>query len=251
MRRKIVVANWKMNMLRGEGSALLNRIVKGVGSPLGCDVIIAPPYTVLDVAANVLSGSNFELAAQNVFWKLSGAYTGEISPSMLIDAGCDWVIAGHSERRLIFGEDDKIIGKKVHTSLRTGLKVIMCVGETEEQRKSQEVAYTLKKQIDTGMKDVDQKYINDIVLAYEPVWAIGTGRNASSSQIEESHSIILDNLIAHFGKDAHNIKILYGGSVNQDNIKEILSIGNVDGVLVGGASLDPDSFIKIIEYAGV
>lgn len=251
MKRKIVAANWKMNMLRSDAAGLLNAVISGVDFPLGCDVIIAPPYTSLDVARNILSGTDLELGAQDVFWELSGAYTGEVSPSMLIDAGCDWVIIGHSERRAIFGETDDIIKKKVEASLRTGLKVILCVGETLEQRNSNEVSKILSSQIEGAVKDIDKKYSTDVVFAYEPVWAIGTGKNATSGQIEAAHKIIMDDLIAHFEKDAHNIRILYGGSVKEDNIKEILSIRNVDGVLVGGASLDSDSFVKIIEYAGV
>lgn len=251
MKRKIVAANWKMNMLRNDAARLLNTVITGVDFPLGCDVVIAPPYTSLDVARNILSGTDLELCAQDVFWELSGAYTGEVSPSMLIDAGCDWVIIGHSERRAIFGETDDVIKKKAEASLRTGLKVILCVGETLEQRNSNEVSKILSSQIAGAVKDIDKKYLADMVFAYEPVWAIGTGENATSDQIEAAHKIIMDNLIAHFGKDTHNIKILYGGSVRENNIEEILSIRNVDGVLVGGASLDSDSFVKIIEYAGV
>lgn len=251
MKRKLVAANWKMNMLRSEAGELLNTVTKGVRSPLGCDVMVAPPYTSLDVAANILTGTDIELGAQDVFWELSGAYTGEISPSMLLDAGCEWVITGHSERRAIFGETDEIINRKVDVSLRTGLKVILCVGETLDQRQKNMVSEVLNRQVSSVVDNIGDKYINDIVLAYEPVWAIGTGENASSEQIEGAHKIIMDNLIAHFGKDAHNIRILYGGSVKTDNIEEILSIDNSDGVLVGGASLDASSFLKIIEYAGV
>lgn len=251
MKRKLIAANWKMNMLRSEAADLLNNIIKGVNSPLGCDVMVAPPYTSLDVAANILSGTDIELGAQDVFWELSGAYTGEISPPMLLDAGCEWAIIGHSERRSVFSETDEIITKKVDISLRTGLKVILCVGETIDQRRNDEVSKVINRQVSSVVKNIENKYSNDIVLAYEPVWAIGTGENASTEQIEHAHKIIMDNLIAHFGKDTHNIRILYGGSVKKDNIGEILSIENVDGVLVGGASLDASSFLKIIEYAGV
>lgn len=251
MKRKLIVANWKMNMLRNDATGLLVKILNGLSFPLGCDVVIAPPYTAINTVGNVITGYDIEIGAQDVFWEQSGPFTGEISPSMLVDIGCDWVIIGHSERRTIFGETDDMVRKKVDTSLRTGLKVILCVGETSEQRDEGRVSEIINQQVSGVIDSVEEQYLDQVVIAYEPVWAIGTGVNASSYQIEEVHQIIMDNLIAHFGKDAHTIRILYGGSVKKDNIDEILSIRNVDGALVGGASLDSDSFIKIIESAGV
>ena len=189
-------------MLRGSAQTLVNSIIDGIESPPGCDVMIAPPYTCLDIVRKCLEDTEIKLGAQDVFWEDKGAYTGEISPSMLKDAGCEWVILGHSERRSIIGETDSIIEKKLKKALENGLKVILCIGESESQRKQNRVLEILKKQISNALEDVGKKDTCNIVLAYEPIWAIGTGVNANIDQIFEAHSIINDNLIELFGKDA-------------------------------------------------
>jgi len=251
MKRKLIAANWKMNILRDEAEILVNSIVDSVNFPLECDVMIAPPYTCLDIVRKCIVNTDIELGAQDVFWEDKGAYTGEISPSMLIDAGCEWVILGHSERRAVIGESDNVIEKKLKKALRKDLKVILCIGETESQRIQNRVSEILGKQLTGVLGEIESEYSEKIAIAYEPVWAIGTGVNAKSEQILEAHSIINDNLIELFEKDAHNIRILYGGSVKENNIKEIVSIKNVDGALVGGASLESVSFKRIIENSGV
>ncbi len=252
MNKKLIAGNWKMNLLRREARELARSLVQNIDEKaVKCKVMIAPPYTSLDCVKEVISGSIIELGAQDVFWEPFGAFTGEVSPPMLVDVGCSWVIVGHSERRHILGETDEHVGKKIKAALDFGLKVIVCVGETLNERKAFQVESVLERQISKAMQELEEVPSPDcVVIAYEPVWAIGTGEHASLSQIEEAHHIIMNKLIEHFGKTAHNIKILYGGSVNEDNAQYILRIKNVGGVLVGGASLKAKSFLKIINSCG-
>lgn len=251
MRRRLIVANWKMNLFRTEAEilakTLLNKLRPAV---LDCDIVLVPSYTTMEIVHRCISITNITLGAQNVFWEESGSYTGEISPTMLKDIGCEWVIIGHSERRQILGETDYEVRKKVLASLDADLKVVICVGETLLQRNKGMAPNVLKRQVESALKDVKSENSSDVVIAYEPIWAIGTGNNATPEAIEEAHEQIKDKLIGLFEKDADNIRILYGGSVNENNIEEILKPKNVDGALVGGASLDADAFIKIIEIAG-
>ena len=263
MDKKLVVGNWKMNLLREEALELSGAIVSLLGEDYdACQVVLVPPYTVLDVVGRRISGSNIDLGAQNVFGRISGAFTGEISAPMLLDAGCNWVIIGHSERRHILGETDEQIREKLLLSISCGLKIILCVGETEVQREEairgsedissrKELLFSpTKTQIENALHDLDEERISDIVIAYEPVWAIGTGKNATSSEIAEVHGYIRELLTEMFPGLGGSVKILYGGSVKTGNIEKIMSVDEVDGVLVGGASLSADSFFRIIKSVG-
>jgi len=263
MDKKLVVGNWKMNLLREEALELSGAIVSLLGEDYdACHVVLVPPYTVLGAVGRRISGSNIDLGAQNVFGRISGAFTGEISAPMLLDAGCNWVIVGHSERRHILGETDEQIREKLLLSISCGLKIILCVGETEIQReeairgskdissRKEQLFSTTKTQIENALHDLDEERISDIVIAYEPVWAIGTGKNATSSEIAEVHGYIRELLTEMFPRLGDSVKILYGGSVKTGNIEEIMSVDEVDGVLVGGASLSADSFFRIIKSVG-
>ncbi len=263
MDKKFVVGNWKMNLLREEALELSSAIVSLLGENYNaCQVVLVPPYTVLDVVNRRISGSNIDLGAQNVFGRISGAFTGEISAPMLLDAGCHWAIVGHSERRHILGETDEQIREKLLLSISCGLRVILCVGETEVQREEairgseyistrKELLFSpIKIQIENALHDLDEEQISDVVIAYEPVWAIGTGKNATSSEIDEIHGYIRELLTGMFPRLGNSVKILYGGSVKTGNIEGIMSVDEVDGVLVGGASLSADSFFRIIKSVG-
>ena len=265
MDKKLVVGNWKMNLLREEALELSGAIVSLLGEDYdACQVVLVPPYTVLDVVRRGISGSNIDLGAQNVFSRMSGAFTGEVSAPMLLDAVCSWAIVGHSERRHIIGETDEQIREKLLLSISCGLKVILCVGETEVQReeairesedistRKEKLFSPIKTQIKNALHDLDEERISeDIVIAYEPVWAIGTGKNATSSEIAEIHGYIRELLTEMFPRLGDSVKILYGGSVKTGNIEEIMSVDEVDGVLVGGESLSADSFFRIIKSVGV
>lgn len=206
------------------------------------DIIIAPPFTSLGVASSFLKDTNIRLAGQNVFYEEKGAFTGEIAPSMLISAGCSHVIIGHSERRQYFSETDEIVNKKVKNARKNGLEVILCIGETLKEREDGRTFDVIKRQLTGSLKDVS---LDGLTIAYEPVWAIGTGKTATPDQAEEVHSYIRDWLKG-YGDVSERIRILYGGSVTPDNIRSLMAEPDVDGALVGGASLKPDSFAKII-----
>ena len=263
MDKKLVVGNWKMNLLREEARELSGALVNLLGEGYdACQVVLAPPYTALEVVRNCISTSNVDLGAQNVFGEVGGAFTGEVSASMLVDAGCRWVIIGHSERRHILGETNEQIREKVSLSISRGLKIILCVGETEAQReeairKSEDVLTRrrflfspIRTQMESALRSLDEKQVSDIAIAYEPVWAIGTGKTATSLEIAEIHQYIRELLTEMFPGSGNNVRILYGGSVKTCNIEDIVSVEEVDGVLVGGASLSVDSFFKIIKSVG-
>lgn len=260
MDKKLVVGNWKMNLLREEALELSGAIASLLGEDYdACQIVLVPPCTALDVVGGRISGSKIGLGAQNVFGRTSGAFTGEISAPMLLDAGCRWVIIGHSERRHILGETDEQIREKLLLSVSCGLKTILCVGETEAQReeaihKSEDISTRkellfspISTQIKNALRGLDEERISDVAVAYEPVWAIGTGKNATSSEIAEIHGYIRELLNGMFPRLGGGVKILYGGSVKTGNIGEIMSVDEVDGVLVGGASLSADSFFRIIK----
>ena len=251
MSKTLIIANWKMNLLRSDAElvtkSILNMVNPGV---LKFEIVLAPPFTNMEIVHRIIDHTDLSLGAQNVFWEDAGAYTGEISPTMLRDIGCKWVIIGHSERRQILGETDFEVRKKVLACLDAGLKVVVCVGETLLQRNKGMTPNVLRRQVESALQDVKDDNTDEIVVAYEPIWAIGTGNNATVDEIENAHDEIRDKLIGLFGKDADNIRIIYGGSVNPDNIQYVLSTKNVNGTLVGGASLDADAFIQLIEKAG-
>ncbi len=245
MRKPFIAANWKMNKTVPEAEAFLSEFLPEVSNVTDADIVIAPPFTALKTVGEKLKGTNVILAAQNVFYEEKGAYTGEISPSMLLDAGCSYVIIGHSERRQYFNETDEIVNKKIKTALKNGLKVILCIGESLAQRQEGKTNDVLKEQLTNGLKDVD---IENIVIAYEPIWAIGTGVTATPEQAEDAHSYIRKEISSIYGNKAEALRILYGGSVTPDNVNDLMTCPDVDGALVGGASLKPDSFSKIVKF---
>jgi len=239
--------------MRSEAVQLASDLVKGADT-LGIydkiDLIIAPTFTSLDAVQGVIGNTKAELCAQNVFWMESGAYTGEISPAMLMDTGCRWVIIGHSERRHIMQETDKMINMKLKLSLNKGLKVILCVGETKDEKENGKTLNVINNQLLTALDEVDPAEIDNLVIAYEPVWAIGTGLHAKPEDAETVHKKIKDivNSLLHCNNE--KIRVMYGGSVNTGNIESLVSQSNIDGVLVGGASLDKDAFMQIIRISG-
>ncbi|MCH8013650.1 MAG: triose-phosphate isomerase [Candidatus Dadabacteria bacterium] len=251
MKKMMVAGNWKMNMLRYQAKELTQDIISGlVDVKDDIDIVLAPPFTALDVVSGLIGNSRVMLAAQNVFWEDRGAFTGEISPAMLVDAGCKWVIIGHSERRGILGETDSVVRKKIKASLNDGLNVIVCVGETLQEREVGKTIKIVQSQVESALMDLELDDPQRFVIAYEPVWAIGTGKNATPKEAEDVHATIREITGSIFAQDSELIRIIYGGSVNGDNIEELLHMENIDGALIGGAGLDADSFVKIVKIAG-
>lgn len=246
MRKPFIAANWKMNKTAAETGSFLKEFVPLVQDVRDVDIVIAPPFTSLHTAAVLLSNTNIGLSAQNIFYEEKGAYTGEIAPSMLTDAGCSHVIIGHSERRQNFKETDEILNKKIKIARKHGLQVIFCIGESLEEREAGLMFDILNREIEEGLKEAAAE---GVVVAYEPIWAIGTGRTATTEQAEEAHRYIRERLAALYGASAADgIRILYGGSVTPDNIDTLMNCADVDGALVGGASLKADSFAKIVKF---
>ncbi len=246
MRMKFFMANWKMHKTVQEALEFLKDFIPSVQGISDREIGIAPAFVCIESMSKALRDTDIKVGAQNVFYENKGAYTGEVSPVMLKDLNVDYVIIGHSERRKYFHETDEIINLKIKATMSENLNVIFCIGETLEERESEKTFDVLKKQIEKGLENIE-KY-NSLVLAYEPVWAIGTGKVASEFQIEEAHAFIRNRLKDIYSDKADRIRILYGGSVSPENIHPIMNIANVDGVLVGGASLDPEKFLKIIKY---
>lgn len=249
MTRTIVFAgNWKMNKTIQEALELANSLSRELLDIEECKIIIAPAYTALNCLSDVLLDTNIELSAQNMFWQDKGAYTGEVSSLMIKDAGCSYVIIGHSERRKYFKEDEGIVNKKIKLALSSGLKVIFCIGETLEEREADKAMDIVQNQLLGGLKDILAEDMKNIIIAYEPVWAIGTGKNATSGQAQEMHAFIREKLTALYRiETAEAVSILYGGSVKPENIEELMAEKDIDGVLVGGASLKADSFSEIVK----
>ncbi len=249
MRKKVIAGNWKMHNDLSESQNLISKLKSGLsGKKYNCDVIICPPYTSLGEASSLLKGTPVKLGAQNMYFQESGAYTGEISAKMLKSVGCEYVILGHSERRTIFKETDGLINEKIKAALEAGLKPIFCIGETLEERESGKEKEVLKTQLSGGLDEISLDEMKQIIIAYEPVWAIGTGKTATPAQAEEMHEYIRNYIQDDFTPEtAENLIIQYGGSVKPDNARELLSQKDIDGALVGGACLKADSFIGIIE----
>lgn len=246
MRVPIAAGNWKMNKTVKEASAFAEAF-PGDASFGEVEVIICPPFTALVALASAWQQTPVKLGAQNMHWELKGAFTGEISPLMLSELGCEYVILGHSERRHIFGEKSEAIGKKVHTAFCQNLKPILCVGETIEERESGKTKETIKEQLLLGVELLESEQTKNLVIAYEPVWAIGTGKAATPEDALEVITFIREELKNKFGEEASElIRILYGGSVSPDNIYDFVNHPQIDGTLVGGASLDPTKFGKIV-----
>lgn len=250
MRKKIVAGNWKLNKNRSEAKQLIDGLVKSTANIKNAEMVICPTFTSLETALNALAGSKILLGAQDCYHEASGAYTGEISPEMLKDAGCVYCIIGHSERRQYFGETDASINKKAFGLYRAGIKPIICIGETKDDRLAERTNAVLGNQLRGCLKDIPADKMKETVIAYEPVWAIGTGLTASEEQVQAAHSFIRSLVIELFGKEvADVVRIQYGGSVKPDNAKKIFSLPDVDGGLIGGASLKVDDFKAIIEAA--
>lgn len=249
MRKPIIAGNWKMNLNRQDAITLVTSLKSELANVTDVEVAVCPSFTYLATLNDVLAGSNIALGAQNMYLEDKGAYTGEVSPLMLLDVGCEFVILGHSERRQYFNETDDIINRKAKKALERGLKPIICVGETLEQREQGITADVITTQIKGCLTDFSSAQIEQCVIAYEPVWAIGTGKTATKEQAQEVHALIRSLLIELFSESvAQKIRIQYGGSVKPDNIKELMQQPDIDGALVGGASLKADSFIQLVTY---
>ena len=248
-RRPIMAGNWKMNMLVSEAEALVNGLKAGLEGTEEVDVVVAPPFPSLYPVSKALSGSSIALAGQNLHWEESGAYTGEVSASMLLDVGCKYVIIGHSERRQYFGETDETVNRRVKAALAAGLDPIVCVGEVLEERKSGRTWEVVERQTREGLAGISREDAERLVLAYEPVWAIGTGETATPDQAQEVHGKIRGLIEELYGDAiAQGLRIQYGGSVKPDNVRGLMDRPDVDGALVGGASLKVDSFLGIVKF---
>jgi triosephosphate isomerase len=248
MRMPVIAGNWKMHKTPGEARALARSIKEGLGNVSHCQVVIAPPFTALASVFEEIQGTGLMLAAQNVYWESKGAFTGEISLPMLKDVGCQMVILGHSERRQFFGETDATVNHRVKAVMDSTLQPIVCIGETLEQRESGAHHSTVAQQLAGGLDGLTPENLLRIILAYEPVWAIGTGRTASPETAQEMHGFIRSWLSGNYGDNAKQIRILYGGSVKPDNIVALMQQPDIDGALVGGACLEAESFLGIIHY---
>ncbi len=249
MPKPILAANWKMHKTVRETTEFINGLVRAFPEPIDRDIVVAPPFTALYAAGCAAAGTAVRIAAQNVYWEDKGAFTGEVSAAMLAEAGCTYVIIGHSERRHLFRESDEETGRKIKKALEFKLKPIFCVGETLQEREAEKTFEVVGRQLKGGLNKIASGDIQSIVIAYEPVWAIGTGRTATPDQAEEVHRFIRRELTSALGEvAASETPILYGGSVNPGNINGIMAQPDVNGALVGGASLDLDSFIRIINF---
>lgn len=245
VRRPVIAANWKLNKTVSEARDFVQAFLPSVRDTGDADIVIAPPFTSLFVLSELLKGTNIRLSAQDVFYEEKGAFTGEISPLMLRDVGCEYVIIGHSERRQYFHETDEIVNKKIRAAKNAGLIVILCIGESLAEREEGKTYDVLNVQIKNSLRGVES---NDIIVAYEPIWAIGTGRTATVEQTQEAHNFIRKKLEELYNKNADQIRVIYGGSVTPENIKALMICPDVDGALVGGASLRPDSLEKIVKF---
>lgn len=248
MRKTIVAGNWKMNKTPREALELIETLKPMVGDNDKTEVVFCPPFVSLVLAAQAVKGTNIKIGAQNMYYEESGAYTGEVAPEMIKECGCEYVILGHSERRGYFGETDEIVNKKVLKAFEHDLKPIICVGETLEQREQGITVDLVRMQVKIALKDVKPEDAKKAVIAYEPIWAIGTGRTATSVQAEEVCGAIRQVVSEIYGAEvAEEIRVQYGGSVNAGNAAELFAMPNIDGGLVGGASLKAD-FAKIVNY---
>ena len=248
-RKPCIAGNWKMYKTNEEALALIDALKGLVTGVDDVDILVAPPFTALTVIADQIRGSNIQLAAQNLHWEPEGAYTGEISAGMLLSAGCTHVIIGHSERRQYFGETNATVNRKIKAALPHGLTPIFCIGESLEEREAEKTFSILDKQLSEGLEGIAADDIEKIIIAYEPVWAIGTGKTASDQQAQEVHHFIRNYVSDLYGKDIANVvRILYGGSVKPNNIAGLMAQPDVDGALVGGASLTAPSFAGIVKF---
>ncbi len=251
MRKKIVAANWKMNMMQAESARFVESLLLEIGDMADVEVVIVPPFTAIAKVMEALgSAQNIKVGAQNMHWERSGAFTGEISAALLRDLFVHYVVLGHSERRRLFGETNEIVNRKVRAAHEASLRPIVCVGETLDQRDRGNVDKILSIQLRGSVAGLESKQLQETVIAYEPVWAIGTGRNATPEQAQEAHAFIRRTL-RDMADDttAERVRIQYGGSVKPENARDLMSQPDIDGALVGGASLDPRSFAQIVNTA--
>jgi len=249
MRKPIIAGNWKLNKTIREAEALAAALATELAEVTETEIIIAPVFTALNRVAVIIADSPLKLAAQNCYPQETGAFTGEVSPLMLKDAGCEAIIIGHSERRQLMGETNQFINLKVKTTLQAGLQAILCVGETLEERENEEMLEVLTAQIKGGLADLSPDQMQNLVIAYEPVWAIGTGKTASDEQAQEAHSFIRGLIQGLFNPEvAEACRILYGGSVKPDNVDGLMAQDDIDGALVGGASLKAEDFCRIVKF---
>ena len=252
MARKLIIAgNWKMNKTAAEGVALVEALKPLVAQYKDvCDVVVCPPFTTVSAVVDAAKGSNVKVGAQNIHWAESGAFTGEISAAMLKETGIEYVIVGHSERRQYFGETDATVNQRAIAGLKAGFTVIMCIGETLQEREGNQTKAVLDRQLEGGLKDICEKGIRNVVIAYEPVWAIGTGKTATPEMAEETHACIREKLTALYGKEvAELVRIQYGGSMKAENAESLAAQKDIDGGLIGGAALKADSFAALIANA--
>jgi len=249
MQKPLIAGNWKMNMVINQGVELVMRLrelIKGVDA---VEVVVAPPFTSIYHLSHLIADSPIKLCGQDLFWEKSGAYTGEVSAEMLASAGCQYVIIGHSERRELFKETDEAVNRKVIAALKGNLKPIICVGETLAEREKGKTLTKVRGQVKKALTGLAGSVIKDITVAYEPIWAIGTGKNATPQEAEEVHNALREHLFELFGPDAvRDLRIIYGGSVKPDNIDDLMAQPNIDGALVGGASLKADDFARIVKF---
>ena len=250
MRRlPFIAGNWKMNKTVEEALDLVRQLKASLSNIEEVEVAVAPPFTALYAVSQVLKGSSIRLAAQNLFYEEKGAFTGEISPLMLKEIGCQYVIIGHSERRQFFGETDETVNRRIKAAPGQGLKAIFCIGETLKEREEGKTFSVIERQVEGGLRGIGEEEVKNMVIAYEPVWAIGTGKTATPEQAEEVHRFIRERLARLFSREiAERIRIQYGGSVTPENIKGLMNQENIDGALVGGASLKSETFSKIVRF---
>jgi len=249
VRLPFIAGNWKMNKTVEEALELAKQMKVSLAKVDSVEVAVAPPFTALFTVRRELEGSRIGLAAQNLFWEDKGAFTGEISPAMLKEVGCHYVIIGHSERRQYFGETDETVNRRIKAAFKHGLKVIFCIGETLKEREEGKTFSVVERQVEGGLKGLKAEEVRPMVLAYEPVWAIGTGKTATPEQAEEVHRFIRNKLGRLYSQEmAGEIRIQYGGSVTPENIKGLMAQEDIDGALVGGASLQAEIFSKIVRF---
>jgi triosephosphate isomerase (TIM) len=249
MRRRVIAGNWKMYKTVAETRAFVSALAPLVAASNHCDIVIAPPFTALAAAVEAARGTRIAISAQDLHWEKEGAFTGEVSASMLVEAGCRYVIIGHSERRQFFSETDASVSKKVQAALAAGLTPIVCVGETLQEREGGEMQTVLRRQFADGLAALTAEQFSRILIAYEPVWAIGTGRTATPELAAEAHRFLRGAAASAFSSElASRVQILYGGSVKPENVKGLMAQEEIDGALVGGASLDPKSFAAIVNF---
>lgn len=247
MRQSIIVGNWKMFTNLSQAKELVNSLKTSVGKMTEIEIGVCPPFVYLAPIKALLEGSNIKFGAQNCHWMNEGAFTGEVSPTMLKDIGCSYIIIGHSERRHQMGETDEIINKKIKSVLASGLNPIFCIGELLQEREEGKTETVLRRQLEQGLDGITPEQVNNIIIAYEPVWAIGTGKTATPGQAQETHSFIRKFIAIMFTENvAKNTRIMYGGSVKPENSAQLSAQPDIDGFLVGGASLKADSFSRII-----